>query len=167
MSITFDHTGGVGMRAKYRVRKDGAHVADLYRYGVSDGWTTSSVHYSVRLGRSHRTIDAAKQAALTLDYPSAMEAYEIVCERIRANRKKHMETEHAEDFVRLARELIAGSNSAREEIEKLVHEIDTYVADRTGTRANAQAACDRHFEATGERIYTYMRDDVYYPEPPK
>jgi hypothetical protein len=163
--ITFEHTGGIGMRALYRVRKDGKIVAGLHRHGSRSGWEIYSNNYGMTLRTGFRTIDEAKAVAQTIDYPTGEQAYEILCREVEPRRRKYKERLHAHDLARLARELVSGSNSARADLETLVEEIEAWIADRTHTRNRELADNARHFETTGERIYT-SSDTPLYPEPP-
>jgi hypothetical protein len=112
----------------------------------------------------HGSIDRARQAAETLTYPSQNEVYERICERTAKARREWMEQKHAHDLARLAREMIAGSNSARMELETLVVEIDRFATDRGDTRAARFRQHEEHYEKTGERLYIY--GESLYPEPP-
>jgi hypothetical protein len=164
--ITFEHIEGVGMRAKYRVRKDGKHVAILYRFGVRSGWELYSVHYGLTLASGFRSIDQAREAAQTIEYPTAQEAYETTAKMIEPQRRFKLEAHYAKDFIRLARELVAGSNSARMEMERLVAEIDARTVDRSDIHSTWRKMADEHFRTTNTPLYRYDGDVPFYPEPP-
>ena len=165
--ITIEHTEGIGMRARYRVTKDSTHVANLYRYGRRSGWELYSVHYGLTLADGFRSIDDARVKAMTVYYPNAREAYETKCAMILPQRRAKLEALHAKDFVRLTRELVAGSNTARMEMEKLVAEIDARTIDRSDIHNAWREKADAHFAATNEPLYRYDGEPPFYPEPPE
>jgi hypothetical protein len=163
--ITFEHTSGIGINANYRIRNaQGAVVATVARTGRSH-WRIASVHYHHTLG-TYGSLDRAREAAQALAYPTAKEVYDLICSEVGEHRRIEKVTAHAADFERLARSIIAGSNSARAELETLLAQIDAYTTDRTDTRAARQAKCDRDYEATGRRTYVLEQHGTLYPEPP-
>jgi len=150
--ITFKPMGGIGVNAKYTVMRDGAPVAVITRNG-NRGWLAYSGHYGVTLFRG-RTIDDIKRTALDFDYPSRQQIYETLAQETAIRRRNYIEGQRGHDFVRLTREMIAGSNSARIELEKLISEIDAWIADRSDTMAERHRQNEAHFQKTGKRIYT-------------
>lgn len=164
--ITFEHIGGVGINARFIIHKDGAPVAMMSRCG-NRGWEISSKHYGLTLAKNIRVIDKAKETASTINYPNEVEVYERICVGTAGRRQKYIEEKNAHELARIARGILSGSNSAQYELKKLMDEIERFIVDRTDTRANAQAECDRHFEETGESTYTNASYYPYYPDPPQ
>ena len=170
--ISVHQTSGVGIHAHYEVRRDGHRLAIIRRFGARHPWVLYSVHYDEPLG-SAGSIDGIKAKAESLDYPTAQTIYETICTRFHEKRLASLERAHASDFVRLSREIIAGSNSAREELENLIAEIDRFAADRSDVHP-------RYKRKDGSFIYSDNWDDLnrdwtwrdehhqgYYPLPPR
>jgi hypothetical protein len=165
MSITLHHIDGVGINARYGVRLNGKAVARISRMG-NRGWDIDSVYYGEQLGFA-KNIHEAKHAAERLSYPTEQEVYELVCDRAAKGRKQWVEHKRGPQLAQLVRDILGGSNSAHEELKRVVAEIDAYIVDRSDTRAARHEKNEQHFQATGERIYTYESDGPLYPEPPE
>jgi hypothetical protein len=157
--ITFETSGGIGMNRVYHVLHDGAHVANIARSGRSR-WVIFSMHYHVPLG-SDVGIDAIKAKALTLTYPNEAEVYEMLATEAEKKRRVYAEKEHAHTLMRLARELVAGSNSARVEIEELLAKIEAFAIDRSDTHS----AAARRIEAHNKEVDRYSGKWKYAPSP--
>jgi hypothetical protein len=159
MNITIEHAYGIGINGIYHVFRDGKQVAYMQRSGRST-WIIYSLHYNERLA-SAGSIDLARARAMELNYPSAWEVYERLCERVAVRRKEELEAAHAHDLARLAREIINGSNFAHDELARLMHRIDTLTADRSDNGPR---------DSSGNWIKNYNRPHDYgiqlYPVPP-
>jgi len=151
--ITVRQAKGVGIHAIYAVERDGERVANIERFGPRHPWKITS-HYGVVLG-SAGDIDAARNKALSLHYPSSAELYERACQGIEAMRREKAERDHASDIVRLTRAMLDGSNSARGDLEALFAKIDNAAKDRTDTGPK--------FDGTAWHGHSWG----YYPEPPE
>jgi hypothetical protein len=132
------------------------------------------VHYWEPLGAC-KGIDEIKAKARTLTYPDAREIYEKLCAATAIRRRNYIETKHKQKMAMLIRDLIAGSNLARIEMEELVTSMDAFIVDRSDTHNTAQKRVDEHNKALGadwryrqnEWKYVPTSDHPYYPEPPK
>jgi hypothetical protein len=164
---------GIGMNAVYHVLRDGEHVANISRSGRST-WRIHSVHYWESLGGC-KGIDDVKAKARTLNYPTAHEVYEKLCAVAAIKRRSYIETMHKQKMATLIRDLIAGSNSARVEMEELVASMDAFIADRSDTYSVARKRVNEHNEGLGadwryrqsEWKYTPGTEHYpYYPDPP-
>jgi hypothetical protein len=103
--------GGVGANARYAVRRAGKRVATISRYGRSD-WIMNSVHYGERLS-VHRNLDGARAAAVAREhYPTADEAYEVVCRRIEAQRRALRRRELTDQMFDAIQDLAIGERDA-------------------------------------------------------
>jgi len=153
--IEVKQTHGVGMRATYVVFRDGKPVATISRFSARTGWKITSIHYGHHLGGGSN-IDDAREAAQSIYYPDPHVLYEEICQNVENHRRISLEAIHTRDFVRLSREIIAGSNSARAELEQLIHNIDAEARDRsdTGPIWNRTEG------------YTWQHGHGYFPLPP-
>jgi hypothetical protein len=171
MSITFENlNGGVGMRALYGVLRGGEHVATMSRSSSRQGWIIYSVHYSHKLAGA-KDIEQARQKACTLVYPTQQEVYEHLCAQSVFSRRNYIERQSAPQLARLARDLVAGSNSARLEIEKLVASWDLFALDRSDTHAAAIARVEEKNKEVDpfSSEWTFAESPgvyPYYPKPP-
>jgi hypothetical protein len=164
---------GIGMNAVYHVLRDGEHVANISRTGRST-WRINSVHYWEPLGAC-KGIDEIKAKAQAVVYPTAREIYEKLCAATAVKRRNYIESMHKQRMANLIRDLIAGSNSARVEMEELVASMDAFIADRSDTHELARQQVDEHNKGLGEG-WRYRHSEwkyapgpehyPYYPEPP-
>ena len=137
--ITIELVQGVGINGVYAVRQDGQRVGTIRRFGYRDPWTLTSVHYGETIARLGFDIGPAKTRAQELNYPTAAEVYEIICERIREKRRASFIRGNALEFERQVRTaLIEGSNSAREAVDGWLKAIDDFANDRTDTQVAAK-----------------------------
>jgi hypothetical protein len=144
--ITFIDLGGVASHRRIGVRVDGEHRGTIEYLGRNHGWYIRD-RYSHKLG-SAWTLDEARAMALRIDFPTLREAYEREHERTYQGRLRAAEQVHGPELAALTRELLKGSNSAREEMERLLTQIDL----------------DARTQGTGFYI---ERSDLYrYPRPP-
>jgi hypothetical protein len=140
MTITIEQYHGVGIHAHYAIRQDGKLLATMDRGSSSRRpWTVYSTHYGESLGGLSHDINKAKTLALELTYPSAQEIYERICQRTENARRLWMQQRKANELAALAREMVAGSNSAPERIMELSREIEAYAKNRSDTRDSRKA----------------------------
>jgi hypothetical protein len=151
--IEVRHGGGVGVNGVYAVMRDGVHIATIKRTGRHSYWGIYT-HYGHNL-KTVPDVARARQAVHEVSYPTKREVYELLCARAEHNRRVKLEEHHAHDFARLAREIVAGSNSARVELEELVAEIERRATDRTATNVEHEVKC----------YHSYL--DTLYPQPPE
>jgi len=165
--ITFENSnGGIGLHARFDVLRDGKSVATIHRYGAQHPWEITSVHYAEPLGGS-RELERAKELARNLTYPTHVEVYEAVAARVAEKRRAYIERENYTKMATLIRELVGGSNSARVELEKLVAEMDAFIADRADTHEKLEAQRDAEYARNGRTgPYPVGRSSDYpfYPE---
>lgn len=160
--IHVEQSSGVGIHGIYTVFDDGKPVGKISRFGTRYTWRIQSIHYGEVLASGGQSIAGAKQLAITLEYPSAEEIYQRVCERIEGGRRAVMERHYHADLMRLTRALLAGSNSAQAELAALVAKIDAIAEDRADTR--------QRWRETGGDFGPHKHEDSrldFYPEPPK
>ncbi len=163
MPTTIEQTSGVGIHATYTVMRDGQQVAKISRRGPHSTWRIRSVHYNEELSQGAMTIAATKEIAYGLTYPPQAEIYETICQRVESARKSQMETHHRADFVRLARAIVTGSNSAHAELTELIAKIDAFAIDREDTQGRCR---DTGGDFGPYEPTTRGRTFTYYPEPP-
>lgn len=183
-NTTFESLGGVGINAHWRVRRDGQFVADIRRRG-NRGWQIVS-HYS-RIIATVADIDSAKAWCSTQEYfRTKRELYDIICAEVENRRRLHLEDIAARKLAALARALVAGSNSARNDMAALLDEIETLAKDRVEatkppetpaptTRPYDEAlmatwrdSCHERFQGQPVKWpYTGYRADFQYPELPE
>ena len=120
--INLRDLGGVASHRRVAVDVDGVQLGEINYTGPSGQWRIVD-SYSQQLGRA-ATLNEARQKALTLTYPTRREAYERLHEKVYQSRRRAAEAQSGPRLAELTRELLAGSNSAREEIEKLLEQID-------------------------------------------
>jgi hypothetical protein len=105
-------------------------VGVIHHYG-DHKWRIKSPHYHEELVHGFKTRDAAKVAALSLDYPSEQTVYETICKRIEASRRWSAERKHSDALYAAARDLAAGSSSATQRISEILNAIEAHAKDRT------------------------------------
>jgi len=128
MTITITNVGGVGINSSYVVRKDGKAVATISRSGNS--WALYSHPYYKMLYRRHSRLDVVA-AAEEFPFLAPPELYEQICQEVEAERRMKKERANSQEITRLSRAILAGSNSAHEELAALFAEIDRFAADRS------------------------------------
>lgn len=183
-NTTFEHLGGVGINAHWRVRRDGQFVANIMRRG-NRGWQIES-HYS-RIIMNAASIDGAKAWCSAQErFRTKRELYDVICAEVEKRRRLHLEDVAARKLTALARALVAGSNSARDDMAALLDEIETLAKDRVeatkppetpapSRRPYDEALMAAWRDSRNERFqdqpvkwpYTGYRSDFQYPEPPE
>jgi len=165
--ITFANTNdGIGLHARFDVLRDGKPIATIHRYGAQHPWEITSVHYREPLGGA-RELERTKELARNLTYPTHGEVYEAVAVRVAEKRRVYIERQNYTKMATLIRELVGGSNSARVELEKLVAEMDAFIADRSDTHEKLEAQRDAEYARNGRTgPYPVGRSSDYpfYPE---
>jgi hypothetical protein len=151
---TFESNGRRGMHAIITIRRDGRKVGwieySCYSWHVCD-------YYGQTL-RGSEKLDAAKQIALTIDFPDPQPLYEQVCNNVERNRRKYAEqtTAHVAALNAAARDLIAGADYANERIAEVFAAIERYAKDNQGG----------HWKPANG-AYHYHQNQTYYPDPPE
>lgn len=136
MITTFDHLGGVGIHARWAVLREGRRIGFIDRHSSQRGGWHIEGHYGRTIkdtdGRECicRTLDATKRWAETLRFPTAAQVYEEICAEVEGARREHLIALSAQTFARLAREMLGGSNSARDDMANLLDEIERLAKDR-------------------------------------
>jgi hypothetical protein len=154
--------GGVGMNTRYDVINDGEIVGSIARHGSSAVRVYG--HYQVKLA-GFNSFDEAKRAALALEFPTKRKLYEEICIRVEANRNASIEKSCGPRLARLARDLVAGSNSARDEMAGLTESMAKLAADRLhSTRDPARKMGWKIEYLDGEPVK--WAEDCEFPEPP-
>lgn len=168
MTITVETSSGVGIHARYAIKQDGKLVATMDRgSSYRQPWTVYSAHYRESLGGLSKDINLAKDRAKTMQYPTAQEVYETICQRTETNRRNWMERQKAHAFAELAREAAAGSNSAIDRIIELSRAIEVYAKDRSDTDEKRRAEHEEQERISGIRSPIPWSNEPLYPDPPK
>lgn len=127
MTRELQHIDGVGNNTRLAVIENGQKIGHITRNG-NRGFDVFG-HYARKLAFG-TSLAIAKGKALAIDFPTVQEAYELACEEARQRRKRELERAFAGEVYRLSRALIAGSNSAREELENILSGIDAHASHR-------------------------------------
>jgi hypothetical protein len=153
--ITFTNAGGRGMHTIVIIQRNGRKI----------GWIEySNWRWLIRncYGQSmggFEKLDAAKQAALTREYPDPQALYEKINREVEDNRRRHAQEYDKQQIAALwaaARELIAGSSTAAARIEEIVAAVERHAKDREGGRWKPSWGA-----------YGYHSAIVHYPPPPE
>lgn len=151
--ITVRHESGIGMNGYYAVMRDGKKIATIRRSGRSS-WAVYTHYWHPLAGFGN--VDVAKRAAPNLFYPTKAQVYETICRNLEPKRREEAEDYYHRRFVAIGRALAEGSNSAREELDRLLADIEAFATDRSNPAMPGTEA--ERFPYRGRNLY---------PDPPE
>lgn len=147
---------GVGNNIRISVIEDGKQIGWIERYGNA-GFILRG-YYGIRAGFA-KTLADAKKLAVDAIFPSLPRAYEMKCEEAYQRRLQSLEGFFANDIYRLSRALVAGSNSAKDEMEQLLSAMEA-----AARRRHRVMGTEEFYEdVAGRNIH--FSDLVTYPKP--
>lgn len=135
MDRELKHLDGVGNNTRLAVMEGGKMVGLIRRNGNRGFDVLGNYHRRIAFGTS---LAAAKLRAMEAAFPSPQEAYELECSKALAIRKAELERAFSGRLYELTRQMIAGSNSARHEIEELIAGIEAAAASREEFERNPE-----------------------------
>lgn len=174
----FDHLGGVGINASWSVMRDGKRVGMIERNG-NTGFIVRS-HYRRIIDYARNSAGAKEKCLHRERFPSEREIYDLICAEVEVRRRVQLENKMRAEMFALARDLVVGSNSARDAIAEILADIETLAKDRWQTTRPPKRpfpSDDRYDEKLvsawrddqQERFRgkpMYWQGDSTYPKPP-